>query len=96
MAELVARLRNATLRFATESVDEAKARRNQTIKEAASEIERLRAALEIASDEILSMYRTWVADDYEAMPPENSLPGKAYYAARSALSPEAKAGRSEG
>lgn len=49
------------------------------------ELEEARRALEVASDEILSMYRTWVADDYEAMPPKNSLPGKAYYGARAAL-----------
>ncbi|MDX0007779.1 hypothetical protein GOB40_13660 [Sinorhizobium meliloti] len=49
------------------------------------ELEEARRALEVASDEILSMYRTWVADDYEAMPPKNSLPGKAYYSARAAL-----------
>jgi hypothetical protein len=49
------------------------------------ELEEARKALEVASDEILSMYRTWVADDYEAMPPKNSLPGKAYYSARAAL-----------
>ncbi|UYE95777.1 hypothetical protein HAAEEKHM_00057 [Sinorhizobium phage AP-16-3] len=55
------------------------------VGQAADEIERLRTALEVASDEILSMYRTWVADDYEAMPTKNSLPGKAYYSARAAL-----------
>lgn len=49
------------------------------------ELEEARRTLGAASDEILSMYRTWVADDYEAMPPKNSLPGKAYYSARAAL-----------
>ncbi|OAP40392.1 hypothetical protein AU381_00250 [Sinorhizobium glycinis] len=59
-------------------------------------IERLVKALEIASDEILTMYRTWIADDYEAMPPKNSLPGKAYYAARAALSLPRERRRQEG
>ena len=51
-------------------------------------IERLTKAVEIASDQILSMYRTWIADDYTAIPPENSLPGRAYYACVAALAAE--------
>lgn len=48
MSGIVERLRNATVRFANESNEEAAIRRNQAITEAADEIGRLRRELEEA------------------------------------------------